>query len=99
MVFFWSSDCQEFIRESLGEETVFVEAGFSRQSSVAPPEGKSLNCLCAGCVRSAEMVAADMWGVCGGDVLKVHHHLQSLEWAKFQVVLTTPVDQPYRSKD
>ncbi|MED6291495.1 hypothetical protein CHARACLAT_024292 [Characodon lateralis] len=45
-------------RNSLGEETVSVAAGFSEQCSVAPPEGKALNSLCAGCVGSAEMLAA-----------------------------------------
>ncbi|MEQ2169282.1 hypothetical protein GOODEAATRI_023486 [Goodea atripinnis] len=40
------------------DETDSVEGGFSRQSSVAPPEGRNLNCLCAGCVGSAEMLAA-----------------------------------------
>ncbi|MEQ2288102.1 hypothetical protein AMECASPLE_019479 [Ameca splendens] len=45
-------------RNSLGEETVSVAAGFSEQCSVAPPEGKALNSLCAGCVGSAEILAA-----------------------------------------
>ncbi|MEQ2245793.1 hypothetical protein ILYODFUR_031612, partial [Ilyodon furcidens] len=45
-------------RNSLGKETVSVAAGFSEQCSVAPPEGKALNSLCAGCVGSAEMLAA-----------------------------------------
>ncbi|MEQ2256270.1 hypothetical protein ILYODFUR_022606 [Ilyodon furcidens] len=45
-------------RNSLGKETVSVAAGFSEQCSVAPPEGKTLNSLCAGCVGSAEILAA-----------------------------------------
>ncbi|MED6279149.1 hypothetical protein CHARACLAT_031601 [Characodon lateralis] len=45
-------------RNSLGEEIVSVAAGFSRQRSVAPPEGKSLKSLCAGCVGSPEILAA-----------------------------------------
>ncbi|MEQ2248665.1 hypothetical protein ILYODFUR_021285 [Ilyodon furcidens] len=45
-------------RNSLGEETVSMLAGFSRQCSVAPPGGKSLNRLCAGCVGSAQILAA-----------------------------------------
>ncbi|MED6240043.1 hypothetical protein ATANTOWER_015203 [Ataeniobius toweri] len=45
-------------RNILEEETVSVAAGFSRQRSVAPPEGRSVNSLCAGCVGSAEILAA-----------------------------------------
>ncbi|MED6240533.1 hypothetical protein ATANTOWER_022800 [Ataeniobius toweri] len=59
MVLFWNSDFQVFIsKTACGEETVSVVAGFNRQRSVAPPEGKSLNRLCAGCVGSAEILAA-----------------------------------------
>ncbi|MED6272543.1 hypothetical protein CHARACLAT_031484 [Characodon lateralis] len=46
------------IRETAWRKKLSVAAGFSRQCSVAPPEGQSLNSLCAGCVGSAEMLAA-----------------------------------------
>ncbi|MED6294244.1 hypothetical protein CHARACLAT_019052 [Characodon lateralis] len=45
-------------RNSLGEETFSVASGFSELCSLAPPEGKTLNSLCAGCVGSAEILAA-----------------------------------------
>ncbi|MEQ2235057.1 hypothetical protein ILYODFUR_037728 [Ilyodon furcidens] len=58
MVLFWNSDCQVFIRETAWGKKLSVAAGFSSQRSVAPPEGKSLNSLCAECVGSAEILAA-----------------------------------------
>ncbi|MED6275303.1 hypothetical protein CHARACLAT_025208 [Characodon lateralis] len=55
-VVLYSVECSQ--RNSLEEETVSVVAGFSEQCSVAPLEGKALNSLCAGCVGSAEILAA-----------------------------------------
>ncbi|MEQ2208106.1 hypothetical protein XENOCAPTIV_025508, partial [Xenoophorus captivus] len=53
------------------KETVSVAAGFSEQRSVAPPEGKTLNSLCAGCVGSAEILDVS---ITGHDAPESIHH-------------------------